>query len=141
MSDILGAHMKRELPSFQEWLQEHSPGTLAPDFDAFADLAQRTQSASLENLPHHQLVFLRMWQGASIAAVELCNMEALKHNTPAHDIVVMLPRVFAAACMYAVASVAKDGTPYRTIAKLMSEEFAQASKVSADQLSEQQSAS
>lgn len=135
---VLDAQMKRKLPSFREWLEANSPDTLAPDFEAFADLAHRTQSTSFKDLPHEQVVFLRMWQGASVAAVELCNMEALKHDTPAHDIVVMLPRVFAAACMYAVASVAKDDAPYRTIAKLMSEEFAQASKVSADQLNEQQ---
>jgi hypothetical protein len=136
MSEI-EAQMKRKLPSFLEWLDARSPETRAPDFEAFADLARRTQDASLENLPHEQLVFLRMWQGACVAAVELCNMEALGHDTPTHDIVVMLPRVFAAACMYAMASVSKEDAPFRTIARIMSEEFSFAAKVSADQLNEQ----
>jgi hypothetical protein len=135
------AQMRRRLPSFQEWLETHSPDTKAPDFEAFADLARRTQTASLDDLPRSQLIFLRMWQGACVAAVELCNMEALKHDTPTHDIVVMLPRVFAAASMYAFASITKEGSPYCSIARIMSEEFSFAAKTSADQLTEQEARS
>lgn len=129
---------KRPLPSFEKWLEEHSPGTLAPDFEPFADLMRRTQEQSFDGLKPHEASFLRMWQGALMAAVELCNMEALQYKRPNGEIIATLPRVFAVATMYAIASVCKDETPFRTIAKIVTEEFRAAAKTSADTLSEKE---
>lgn len=128
---------KRPLPSFQKWLETHSPETLAPDFHFFEDLMRRTQEQSFDSLKPHEASFLRMWQGALMAAVELCNMEALQYKRPNGEIIATLPRVFAAATMYAIASVCKEETPFRTIAKIVTEEFRAAAKTSADALSEQ----
>jgi hypothetical protein len=127
---------KRKLPSFKEWIEEHSPGTQADGFEALADLAYRSQTQPLDNLTAQQKCFGRMWMGAVVAAVELCNMEALKHKRPQEEIIEMLPRVFAAATMYAIASACKPETPLRSIAKIVSEEFRQAAKVAADGLME-----
>ena len=127
----------RALPSFRKWIEERSPGTQPDDFAAFADLAARTQNQDLAHLKPHEASFGRMWMGASIAAVELCNMEAIKHNRPTAEIISTLPRVFATACMYAMASIAKEDADFRQIAKIMSEEFRAAAKTSADALTEQ----
>ena len=129
---------KRPLPKFTEWLEEKSPGTLAPDFSAFEELARRTQQQSFDHLKPNEASFGRMWMGAIIAAVELCNMEALKHKRPPGEIIATLPRVFACATMYAIASICKDGTPHRSISKIVSEEFRAAAKTAADILEEQQ---
>lgn len=128
---------KRPLPSFKEWIEEHSPGTQADGFEALADLAYRSQTQPLDHLTEQQKCFGRMWMGALVAAVELCNMEALKHKRPQEEIVETLPRVFAAAAMYAIASVCKTETPFRSIAKVIAEEFRQAAKVAADGLTEE----
>ena len=126
----------RPLPTFKEWIEQHSPGTQADGFAALADLAQRTQSQSLDHLTPQQASFGRMWMGASVAAVELCNMEALKHGRPEQEIVATLPRVFAAAAMYAIASILVNDAPFRKIANVISEEFRQAAKTAADDLFE-----
>lgn len=129
---------KRPLPSFKQWLDEHSPGTQADGFEAFSDLAFRAQSGSLKpGLTPQQESFARMWMGACVAAVELCNMEAVGHLRPEGEIIATLPRVFAAAAMYAMASVCKESTPWRDVAKLLTEEFRAGAKASADQLDEQ----
>lgn len=129
--------MRRPLPSFTEWLEANSPGTQPPDFEDFVDLARRTQEQSLEHLTPQQASLGRMWMGACVAAVELCNMEAMKHNRPPSEIIAYLPRVFAMASMYAVASICKEETPWRDIAKVLTEEFRFAAKEAADQLHEQ----
>lgn len=135
MTSITDIH-KRELPSFIQWLETTSPGTKAPDFAAFEDLARRTQEQSLNQLKPHEASFARMWMGACIAAVELCNMESMKHGRPNAEIIATLPRVLACATMYAIASVCKDDTPYRQIAKIVTEEFRAAAKLCADTLNE-----
>ncbi len=127
---------KRDLPSFEQWLETNSPETKAPDFAAFSDLARRSQEQQLEQLTPEQAVFCRMWMGASIAAVEICNIEALRHKTELATIIASLPRVFAAATMYAIASVCTEQTPFREIAKAVAEEFRAAAKTAADSLEE-----
>lgn len=133
MTKITDLH-KRPLPSFVQWLETASPDTKAPDFAAFEDLARRTQAQSLDQLKPHEASFARIWMGACIAAVELANMEALKHKRPNGEIVALLPRAFACATMYAIASVCKQDTPYRAISKIVSEEFRAAAKLCADTL-------
>ena len=128
---------KRPLPSFLKWLESRDDGQRGEGFKEFADLALRTQEQTLEHLEPHEASFARMFMGGCIAAVELCNIEALKHKRPPEEIIATLPRVFAACCMYAMASVTKENTPYRGIAKIMSEEFRAAAKVAADALEEQ----
>ena len=127
--------MKRELPSFKQWIEEHSPGTQAAGFEALADLAYRSQATLRDDLSPSEKSFARMWMGACVAAVELCNMEAVKHGVSNDDIIALLPRVFAAATMYAIASACKETTPWRDIAKLVTEEFRAAAKTTADTLS------
>ena len=127
---------KRPLPTFRQWLDEHDPESRTADYQAFADLAQRTQLQPLEHLAPHQASFGRMWMGACVAAVELCNMEAIAHNRPNDEIISNLVRAFGTAAMYALASIAKPDTPFRPIAKALTEEFREATKIAADTLTE-----
>ena len=129
--------MDRPLPSFKQWIEEHSPGTQADGFAGLADLAYRSQVTVDPNLSPSAQAFARMWMGGCVAAVELCNMESVKHGTPEADIIALLPRVFAAASMYAIASACKETTPWRDVAKIVTEEFRAAAKKTADALSEQ----
>lgn len=126
---------KRPLPSFKQWIEEHSPGTQADGFADLADLAYRSQAQVHDHLKPLEQSFARMWMGATVAAVELCNMEALKHGRSNADIIALLPRVFAAATMYAIASTCKEDSPHRDIAKIVTEEFRAAAKTAADSLS------
>lgn len=129
----------RPLPSFKQWIEEHSPGTQAEGFEGLADLAYRSQATINPKLSPSAQSFARMWMGGCVAAVELCNMEAVKHGTSEADIIALLPRVFAAATMYAIASACKETTPWRDIAKIVTEEFRAAAKTTADTLTEQYS--
>lgn len=128
--------MERPFPPFKEWIQAQSPGTQADGFADMLDLAYRSQDQINPNLTPDQASYARMWIGACIAVVELCNMEALTHKRGLEEIVCTLPRVLATAAMYAMASVASDSTPFRNIATLMTEEFRFAAKVAADALEE-----
>ena len=130
----------RQLPSFTQWLENRTPGTQGEDFAAFADLALRTQDQPLSHLSPEAASFGRMWMGACIAAVELCNMEALKHGRTPDQIVATLPRVFAAATMYALASICDADSPFRDLAKIVTEEFRAAAKTTADALTAQNEA-
>jgi hypothetical protein len=136
MTNLFDVH-KRPLPDFTQWLEQHAPGCRAPGFESFADLARRTQEQSLDNLKPHEASFARMWMGGCIAAVEMCNMEALKHKRPQSEIVANLVRVFATASIYAIASVCEADAPLRSIAKVVTEEFRAAAKIAADSLLEQ----
>lgn len=129
---------KRPLPALCQWLDEQDGGkSRADDFKPIIDLLRRCQKQDLGVLEPHQATFARMFMGFAIAAVEICNIEALVKERPQEEIVATLPRVCAAAAMYAVASVCKDNTPFRDIAKMFSEEFRAAAKVSADSLEAQ----
>lgn len=128
---------KRPLPSFREWIDLRSPGTQSDEFEAFADLTARTQDQPLEHMKPNEAAFARMWMGACVAAVELCNMEQLKHNTPAEIVIASMARAFACASMYAVASACKPDTPFREIAKMLTEDFRAAAKLAADELTKQ----
>ncbi len=129
--------MERPFPPFKEWIQQQSPGTQADGFEAMTDLAYRSQAQINPELSEDEASYARMWIGACIACVELCNMEALSHRREPHEIVLTLPRVLATAAMYAIASVAKDETPFREIAKLITEEFRFAAKIAADALEDE----
>jgi hypothetical protein len=136
MTAITDIH-KRPLPTFVQWLEKHAHGFQSDGFDDFADLARRTQEQSLDHLKPHQASFGRMWMGACIAAVELCNMEAKKHGRPLDEIAANLSRVFATATMFAIASIVERDAPFRSIAKVVTEEFRAAAKVAADTLTDQ----
>ena len=127
---------KRPLPTFKQWLEDRAPGDRASGYEAFVDLVQRTQSFSLDQLTPTQQSFGRIFMGASIAAVELCQIEEKQHDRPPDEVVANLARAFGTAVMYALASVCREGTPYRSIAKVMSEEFRAATKIAADTLIE-----
>jgi hypothetical protein len=59
------------------------------------------------------------------------------HGRPPDEVVANLSRAFATATMYAIASVCKTDTPFRSIAKVLTEEFRAAAKVAADSIIEQ----
>lgn len=126
--------MGRPFPPFKQWIQEQSPGTQADGFEAMIDVAHRSQQQINPSLSPDEASFARMWIGACIATVELCNMEAFTHGRQPHEIICTLPRVLATAAMYAMASNAADEAPLRRIAKIMTEEFRFAAKIAADQL-------
>jgi hypothetical protein len=132
--------VRRPLPSLAQFIDGRNGGARAGDyaeFTALADLAERTLAQSEAGLPVEQAAFLRLWKGFSIATIELCNIER-RSRVPVEVLVAMLPRVLACAAMYAFASVAKDDTPFREIAKLLSEEFRAGAKVAADGMTERQ---
>lgn len=129
---------KRPLPSFAEWLEHVDPGgERGAGFEMFADLAKRTMEQPLEHLQPGEASFARMWMGMAIAVIEMCNTEYKKHHQPDAQIVTLMPRVLACACMYAFASVTNEKTPFRVIAKVIVEEFRAATKVAADALEQQ----
>lgn len=132
--------MRRPLPTLSQWLDEKVGSARGEGFEeirALADLAERTILAKDSGLPVPEGCFLRLWQGFTIAAVELCNIEHGK-QVPTDVILSMLPRVMATAAMYAFASAAPADTPFRDVAKLFTEEFRAAAKTAADTLAEQQ---
>lgn len=124
---------RRALPSFEQWLNENGDGSRGDGFDAFVNLAERTHSAKPENLTDEQATFLRLWMGLQVAIIELCNLEDQRGVKP-ETIITMMPRVLATAGVYAVASVAKDDAPMRTMAKILIKEFRFAAKEAADQI-------
>lgn len=137
--NALDKGMERPLPSLSQWLDGKGATKRAPDFKEFAalaDLAERTILQSDTGLPVEQACFLRLWQGFTVAAVELCNLEHGK-KVPTEIILTMLPRVMATAALYAFASVAPPDSPFRDVAKLFTEEFRAASKTAADGLVDQ----
>lgn len=134
MTEII-PELWRPLPNFRRWLDDHGHTERAGDFDALADLARRTQEQSADDFGDDAKSFLRMWQGLSIATVELCNIEH-KHGRSGHDIIRLMPRALACAAFYSTASVLREDSPWRSIAKILIEEFRFAAKSAADQYSE-----
>lgn len=126
---------KRPLPDFQRWLDQHGHTERAEDFDALNDLAERTQRQSAEHLDANSKSLLRMWQGFSIAVVELCNMER-QHGRNPSEIIALMPRALALAAFYSVASALPEETPWRSIVKILVEEFRFGAKEAADQYTE-----
>lgn len=142
MADVIAQGMARPLPSLKQWLQSKGVKEMAPEFDAFAalsNLAERTILQRDSGLPVEQACFLRLWQGFTVASVELCNLEHSK-GVPVEVVLTMLPRVMATAALYAFASVAPEDAAFRQIAKLFTEEFRAAAKTAADGLEERGSA-
>lgn len=128
--------MRRPLPSFDKWLEDNGDGTRGDGFEAFADLAIRTQDQSALGLPYEAALLLRMWQGFQIATVEICNIQCRDFGATPEQIIQMMPRALACAAMYSTASVLVEDTPWRTIAKVLTEEFRFAAKEAADQMTE-----
>jgi hypothetical protein len=138
VSEALFPEMRRPLPSFKQWLEKEGVTGLSEDADAlFAlrQLAQKTLEQRTDDLALHERCFLRLWQGMLVAAVELSNIEFIK-GVPHHVIIGMLPRVMAAASMYAVASACEMDSDWRAIGKILTEEFRAGVNASADQLTE-----
>lgn len=131
----LGFLDARPLPDFQRWLDEHGHSGRAPDFEAFMDLAKRTQTQTADHLDEDSKSFLRLWQGLSLAVVELCNVEHERGRDPA-QIVQMLPRALACAAFYSTASILKDDAPWRSITRILNEEFRFGTKACADRMTD-----
>ena len=127
--------LRRALPDFERWLDQRGHSGRAPGFEELADLAVRTQDEPPEHLDEDSRSFLRLWSGLLIAVVELCSIEQV-HGREPHDIVKIMPRALACAAFYASASIFRDDTPWRTIAKILIEEFRFGAKEAADQHAE-----
>jgi hypothetical protein len=135
----LDGFARRPLPSFDQWLAEKGNGHRGDGFEAFNDLAKRSHEKAapeLDQFTGDEQSFLRMWLGLMIAVVELSNIEHQQGRTPA-QIIKIMPRVCAAAAVYATASVVDDNAPMRKIAKIIIEEFRFAAKEAADQIEAQ----
>lgn len=127
--------LRRPLPNFEKWLDDHGHTERGNGFEALADLVRRTQDQTADGYNEDAKSLLRMWQGLSIAVVELCNIEHCKGRTPA-QIIQLLPRALACAAFYSTASVLEEDSPWRSIAKILTEEFRFAVKEAADQHAE-----
>lgn len=128
--------MARPLPKFDQWLTDHGRGKRGDGFEGFADLMERTQSQEVADaLTPAEVSLMRMWQGLTFAVVELCQIEC-DHGRQPVEIIALMPRALACAAFYSTASVLKDDTPWRSIAKLLAEEFRAAAKTCADQQTE-----
>lgn len=126
---------RRPLPSFDQWLAENGDGSRGDGFDAFVDLVERTLAKPAGELDADSASFLRMTKGIFVAAVETCNLEYSSGRSP-EQIIQHLPRVLACVAMYAMASVLNNDASYRTVAKVLIEEFRFAAKEAADQMTE-----
>lgn len=132
----------RPLPSFKDWLEAEGVDLVEGDRGAFADLldlAERTVAQNPTGYPPEAMCFLRMWKAFCIATVEVCNSEWSRHGQNPATIAAMLPRVMASASMYGTASILRANTPWRDIAKMLTQEFSFGAKTAADQLEEQYS--
>jgi hypothetical protein len=126
--------MRRQLPSFDDWLTTHGNGKRGDGFEALTDLVRRTlETPDGAHLTDDERSFLRMWKGMCVAVVELSNIEHQHGRTP-EQIIQTMPRVLATAAMYSTASVLSGDAPHRSVAKLLTEEFRAAAKASADYL-------
>jgi hypothetical protein len=67
---------KRPISSFRDWLEIQNPGQ-SEHFAALEDLTRKLCNAPIVDLSPPQASIRRMWTGASIAAVEICNLESL----------------------------------------------------------------
>jgi hypothetical protein len=125
--------LKRPLPSFEQWLTDNGDGSRGEGFDAFMDWASRTIEQRTSHLDFHAAALGRMLKGLVVATVEVCNIEHRNGLTP-DQVVQLMPRAMACAAFYATASILQAGTPWRPIAKILSEEFRFAAKEAADQM-------
>lgn len=124
----------RSLPGFREWIEDK--GGRAPGFEDFAAHTERMLALSHHDLTPTQKSFARLYVGLSIAVVELCHIENRQHGRSSDEIAANVTRVFASAEMYAIASICREGSPWRSIAKMITEEFRAAAKVAADGLTD-----
>lgn len=134
MGDRQPAYMLgRDLPSFEQWLSDNGNGSRGDGFEAFEDLIRRARKQDIEHLTEEEQSLARLWGGLSIAIVEICNIEHQRGRT-AVEIIKLMPRALAIASVYATASVLVEDTPWRAVAKVLTEEFRWAAKTAADDL-------
>jgi hypothetical protein len=138
MSEASFPEMARALPSFDQWLDRHGDGTRGDGFAGLVDLARRTIEQERATTFHlDELAFLRLWKGLLIAVVELCNIEA-QRDRKVIDTIKLMARALGCAAFYANCSALKEDTPWRSLAKILNEEFRAATKLCADQYTEHQ---
>lgn len=126
--------LRRPLPSFDQWLADNGDGTRGDGFEALQDLAARTLERPDLGLSFEEALLVRMWKGFLIATVEICNIQHNQFGAKPEQIIQMMPRALACAAMYSTASVLVNDAPWRTISKVLFEEFRFAVKEAADQL-------
>jgi hypothetical protein len=137
MSDTRDAipELKRPLPNFQQWLDDHGHTDRGDGFAEMAKLAEAAQQMNGAILNEDAKAFLRFWQGFSVAIVELCNIEH-QHGRSAEQTTRTMARAQGCAALYTVASVLREGSPWRSIAKILVEEFKFGAKVAADKMTD-----
>lgn len=132
---------KRPLPSFEQWLDKSGHTDRADgynDWAALEDFVRRTLKRDPDGpMTDDEASFFRMFKGMGVAIVELCNGECSRGRT-AHQILQTMPRVLGAMAMYAAASALDETTPWRTVARVLIEEFRFGAKEAADQLGRQE---
>jgi hypothetical protein len=129
---------KRQLPTLAQWLDSEGDGTRADGFSewqSLEDFIRRELERDGRSLTDHEMSFWRLWKGYGIATIELCNIEWKRGRKP-EELAQMMPRVAAAMVLYAFASILKEDTPWRSIARVIIEEMRFGVNEAADQLIE-----
>lgn len=127
----------RRLPSFVEWLEKVGDGRRGDGYEDWASLerfAQREITRDPGSLTESEQSFFRIWQGLSVAIVELCRIEAEKHGRSVEEILQAMPRAAGAMTLYAFASTCRPNTPWRTLSRVLIEEFRHGANRAADAL-------
>lgn len=137
-SGIITKGLRRPLPSFTQWLADNGDGTRGDGFDAYIDQVHRTiERGALPDYNDDSRSLLRLYTGLSIAIIEACNIERQKDRSP-EQIVQLMPRALAMCAITAVASIMRDDSDaaaFRSVAKVLTEEFRWATKEAADDFS------
>jgi len=126
--------VRRPVPSFAKWLEQHGDGSRGDGFAPFVDLVDRLLAPQVGEEDPSIAAFGRMLRGACIAVIEIARIEEAKGVLSLDKIVVQISRVLGFTAMYATASILKEDTPWREIASILHTEFRAGANMAADQM-------
>jgi hypothetical protein len=117
----------KNIPSLNEWLGDGSRGE---GFEQWVSLV-----LSKEHRNEDEAAALRIMQTLCVAAVESGNAE-FRRGRPFDETARYMARGMGVVCFSAVASCLREGTDWRDIAVMLTEEFRHGAKVMAETMNE-----
>jgi hypothetical protein len=123
----MSASFTKNIPSLNEWLGD---GPRGEGFEQWVSLV-----LSKEHRNEDEAAALRIMQTFCVAAVESGNSE-YRRGRPFDETARYMARGMGVVCFTAVASCLRDGTDWRDIAVMLTEEFRHGAKVMADTMNE-----